>query len=81
MMLEPAHSVISKLGGIAQVVEATGVHRTRVYSWRRAKADRGTDGLIPQKHHPVLLDFARKRGVPLTADDFLPPHTSSEAAE
>ena len=70
--LEPAHSIVTRLGGVPAVSEFCGVHVTRVYSWMRSKDSGGTGGIVPQRHHVALLDMARKFSVPLTAGDFLP---------
>ncbi len=70
--MEPAQTVIKKLGGPTAVANAVGIHRTRVSSWQRSRAAGGTDGQIPQKHHPVLLAFAREQGIALKAEEFLP---------
>jgi hypothetical protein len=70
--LEPAHSIIKDLGGIAAVARATGLHFTQVWRWTQAKLRGGTGGTIPQKHHLALLDMARAKGVRLSAADFLP---------
>lgn len=78
--MEPAHTIISRLGGEAAVAAATGTAYTAPYRWQHPKDKGGTGGLIPQKHHPALLAFARRRGVTLTADDFLPTASSEEAA-
>jgi hypothetical protein len=70
--MEPASSIIKSLGGVPAVVDITGVHRTRVYSWMRAKTEGGTGGIIPQKHITTLLNEAKAKGLALSADDFLP---------
>jgi len=76
--MEPASSIIAKLGGPNRVAEITHVHRTRVSNWKRAKDAGGTGGLIPFKHVPALLDAARDLGIRLSADDFLPAPTSKQ---
>lgn len=72
---EPAATVIRKLGGIDAVADHLGLHRSRVWAWAQpfsATQRSGTNGVIPQKHHVRLLDFARAKDVPMTAGDFLP---------
>lgn len=78
--MDPAHTIISKLGGPSIVAGAVGVHRTRVSNWRRPRAKGGTGGMIPQWHHLTLIDFAASIGVTLTAHDFLPVRTQETAA-
>jgi hypothetical protein len=72
MKLEPAKSIITRLGGAKQVADTTGAHITRVYKWAQPRDVGGTGGLIPQRYHLVLLDLAARKDVPLTAGDFLP---------
>lgn len=76
--MEPARTIISRLGGPNKVSAIAGVHRTRVSNWARKKQDGGTGGVIPFKHVPALIAAARDMGVDLSADDFLP---TTEAAE
>lgn len=71
--MEPAQSIIKKLGGPDKVADICGVHRTRVFAWKRKKVERGTGGVIPMKHIPVLLAHAASSGVDLSASDFIPP--------
>jgi hypothetical protein len=71
--MEPAQTIITKLGGVSVVAAALGVHRTRVSNWQRPREKGGTGGLVPQRHHRALLDFALERGKALTAEEFLPP--------
>jgi len=63
--MEPAKSIIAKLGGPNEVAGIAGVHRTRVYDWLRT-------GTIPFKHVPKLIAAAKAKGKKLTADNFLP---------
>ncbi|RWX78296.1 hypothetical protein EPK99_06610 [Neorhizobium lilium] len=70
--MEPARSIIDRLGGPNKVAEIAGVHRTRVSNWARNKESGGTGGVIPFKHVPALLAAAKGIGIDLSADDFLP---------
>lgn len=79
MKLEPAYTIVQRLGGVEAVMKATGASRTRVYGWMQPKPG-GTGGLIPQRHHLALLDFASSIGAPLTADDFLPRRAQQDEA-
>ena len=80
--MEPAASIISKLGGDTAVAAIVGVHRTRVANWKRSKESGGTGGVIPFKHVPALIAAARAAGHELSADDFLPaaPSTTEQVA-
>ncbi len=75
-MLEPAASIIEKIGGPTRVAKIVGVHRTRVCAWKRPRAKGGTDGRVPQDHHAKLLTYARAQGIPLSADEFVAKETS-----
>lgn len=77
--MEPASSIIAKLGGVAKVASLAGIHRTRVSNWKRAREVGGTGGRIPQDHHLTLLDYARANEIPLSAADFLPVHDEALA--
>lgn len=68
--LEPAKSIIARLGGEEKVQEITGASRTRVYRWQLPKERGGTDGRIPQKPAEKLLDYARKARIKLNAEEF-----------
>lgn len=67
--LDPARSIISKIG-TEKVAEITGRHVSRVYRWMAPKEKGGTDGFIPPAEARALLDYARKHGVDLSADEF-----------
>src|SRR4051812_27697306 len=70
--LEPAASIIHRLGGFAAVAKLCDLHFTQVWRWTQPRSKKGTGGTIPQRHHLLLLAVAKKAGVPLTAADFLP---------
>lgn len=69
--MEPAASIIERLGGEQEVSRITGRAYTAPYRWQQPIAKGGTGGLIPQKLHRILLDHARSNGIPLTAADFM----------
>jgi hypothetical protein len=71
--MEPAQTIIRKLGGPSAVASLLGIHRTRVSSWQRSRESGGTGGRIPQNHITTLLAHAREVGVDLSAGDFLDP--------
>ena len=80
--MEPASTIIAKLGGPTAVAEIVGVHRTRVHGWMRDKGKGGTGGTIPLKHLPALMALARTRGLDIEVSDFLPrvPVAAQETA-
>lgn len=68
--MEPAKSIIAKLGGPEAVSKATDMAITAPYRWMASVAKGGTDGRIPQKHWPALFKLARESGVELSVTDF-----------
>ena len=57
--MHPAASIIRRLGGAAAVAAATGTALTAPYRWQYPRAKGGTGGVIPQRHHRALIDFAK----------------------
>jgi hypothetical protein len=70
--MEPAATIIKKLGGEAVVSKVTETAYTAPYRWQQPREKGGTGGLIPQRHHPRLLDYAEREKIPLSPADFLP---------
>jgi hypothetical protein len=70
--MDPATSIIKKLGGEALVSKITGTAFTAPYRWQQEKSKGGTGGLIPQRHHRSLLDYAHQNDIPFVAEEFLP---------
>lgn len=78
--LEPAATVIRKLGGLDEAAEAAGTDKSWVSRWRQPKSNGGTDGLIPAKYQPLLLEWAREKGRPLRPEDFFRTSSNHQAA-
>jgi hypothetical protein len=76
--MEPAQTIIRKLGGPSAVAKAVGVHRTRVSNWARPRALGGTGGAVPHWHVSKLLEYARATGADLSEADFAPQPQSTE---
>lgn len=70
--MDPASTIITKLGGEAKVSAITETAYTAPYRWQQPKDKGGTGGLIPQRHHPKLLSFAQENKIDLKPADFLP---------
>jgi hypothetical protein len=70
--LEPAHSIIERLGGKALVARHLGLAYTAPYRWTYPHAAGGTGGKIPSRHIPALMVLARARKVELWLEDFFP---------
>lgn len=79
--MDPASKLIKRLGGEAKVSEITGTSYTAPYRWQAQKSKRGTGGIIPQRYHRALLDFAHANDIPLIAEEFLPPRVVVEAVQ
>lgn len=69
--MDPASSIIKRLGGEAVVSQITETAYTAPYRWQYSREKKGTGGVIPQRYHRTLLDYARSKGIRLRADDFL----------
>lgn len=70
--LEPAKSIIERLGGEFIAAKIAGTKAVAPYRWQYERMRGGTGGLIPQRHHPALLAYARLMGIALSAEEFLP---------
>jgi hypothetical protein len=70
--MEPAATIIKKLGGEAVVAEITATALSAPYRWQYPRERGGTGGRVPQRHHRLLLAYARQRGISLSAEEFLP---------
>jgi hypothetical protein len=78
-MDSPASVIIARLGGETTVSFVTGTAYTAPYRWQAARAKGGTGGLIPQRYHRRLIDYARSQGIPLSAEEFLPAEDTRQS--
>lgn len=78
--MEPASTIIKKLGGVTVVAKVTRTAYTAPYRWQSAREKGGTDGFIPRRYHPALLDYARENDIPLSPAEFLPTSLEREDA-
>jgi hypothetical protein len=62
--LEPAYSLIEKLGGKSAVAEAIGLDKSALSRWCMPRPG-GTGGVVPQRHWPALMRMARAQNVSL----------------
>jgi len=69
--LQPAARVIERLGGEQKVAAIAGTAITGPYRWQQPKGRGGTGGLIPQRHHRLLLAYARKHKIKISSDDLI----------
>lgn len=71
LTMEPASTIIERLGGPTAVARKLGVHRVTVSKWKRSRKAGGTGGSIPQRHHRAILKAAKEANAPISADDLL----------
>lgn len=79
--MEPASSIIKKLGGPQVVADICGKRLTSPYRWQRPKEEGGTGGVIPHWHHAALLDYAAAHGIELKAEEFVQRAPAPPCAE
>jgi hypothetical protein len=60
--LEPAYTVIEKLGGKSAVAQALSLDKSTLSRWCQP-SPQGTGGLIPQRYWPQLMQMARDQRV------------------
>lgn len=70
MALNPAHRIITKLGGERAVARILGLNESGVYRWTYPRHRQGTGGRIPARHIPALMAHAKANGRRLTLQDF-----------
>ena len=63
--LDPAYTVIEKLGGKATVAERLELDKSTLSRWCQPKP-MGTGGIIPQRYWPQLIEMARDKRVRIT---------------
>lgn len=68
--LEPAFSVLERLGGKSCVAAELDVAASTLSRWCQP-VPAGTGGVIPQRHWPALLAFAKKQQVELSLSDLV----------
>jgi hypothetical protein len=67
----PLDVVIAVFGSAEAVAEACGRHRTTLYGWKRASADRKAGDLPSTNSMRKLLAHARAHGIPLTPEHLI----------
>jgi len=80
-MLEPASTIIKRIGGIAVVADLLKLNRTSVLRWTHPRDRGGTGGLVPSKHQADLMAKAREKGVAIQPADFFAKRTPSKQGE
>jgi transposase-like protein len=69
--MEPAKNIIERLGGVSAVAEAIGVYRSTVNNWRLPASQGGTDGRVPAKQIPKLMELASEKGIEIAPGEFI----------
>jgi hypothetical protein len=77
--MEPANTIIQKLGGEAVVARITATALTAPYRWQQPRDKGGTGGTIPQRHHRTILDYAQENSIDIAPGDFIPLRETEEA--
>ena len=70
--MEPAKTIIERLGGAVKVARRLGVAISTVRRWSMPIEKGGTGGRIPQWRWPALIEMAADEGVALDMHDFIP---------
>lgn len=81
--MDPAKTIIGKVGGVEIASRITGKHISRVYRWMYPPTRGGTGGVVPHSDAVKLLDHAKQHNIPLVAEDFIQapaPASEKEAA-
>lgn len=71
MRMDPADSIITKMGGATHVARITGCSFAWVCKWAYPKERSGTGGTVPIAAARKLLEHATRSGIDLTPDEFL----------
>lgn len=66
---EPARSVVTKLGGVRATARILDIAPSAVSRWMDDRANKGTGGVVPQKHWKTLLIHAKKERIKLSESD------------
>lgn len=69
--MEPAASIIKKLGGHVAVSTYLKTAKNAPYRWTYSKERGGTGGVIPHWHHDDLLKMAADLGIPMSRADLV----------
>jgi hypothetical protein len=66
--LDPAYSVVERLGGKSEVAELLDVDKSTITRWCQPKPG-GTGGVIPLRYWRPLLEQAKDRGIDLRLEE------------
>ena len=63
--LDPAYTLIEKLGGKSAVAQELGLDKSTLTRWCRSEPD-GTGGVIPQRYWEQLIAMGKRQKVRVT---------------
>jgi hypothetical protein len=69
-VLEPAYTLIERLGGKAEVAYHLDLDKSTLSRWCQPKPQ-GTGGAVPRKHWRGLMAMAAAKGVELKLEDLV----------
>jgi hypothetical protein len=67
----PADLVIRLFDGVRPLARLLKRNPSSIVRWRKPRESGGTGGAIPSRVQGLLLDLAKKRGIPLSGDDLI----------
>jgi len=69
--ITPATRVIKAFGGVRETARILGLSSSTVSRWQISRELGGTGGRIPTKRQGQVLDYAREKGIALTAEQLI----------
>lgn len=67
--LDPAYSVISKIGGFRPTARMLGISPSAVLRWTLPANLQGSNGAIPQKHWQSIINYAKRNNLKISLRD------------
>lgn len=67
--LDPAYTVISRLGGYRPTARVLGISPGAVLRWTLPANRQGSDGTIPQRHWLPILNYAKRNNIEISLLD------------
>ncbi len=66
---EPAIKIVALFGGCRALARLLELNPSTISRWTASTFHHGTNGRIPQKYWPRLIEAAEQRGMALTVND------------
>lgn len=67
--LDPAYTVISKIGGYRPTARMLGISPSAVLRWTLPAQLQGSGGAIPQRHWQAILNYAKQNKLGISLRD------------